>query len=96
MCSWSDDEVAVGEVEQNLPIDITYDADNPLIDAYLGSIKKARDMITGQWSECIWDKKHLDIQAPTTSDEVLPPPHGVYTFTFLVLIMLCTTMFFAT
>jgi hypothetical protein len=84
----------VGEVEQHLLIDITYDVDNPFIDAYLGSIKTTRDMITGQWSECIWDKKNLDIQAPATSNEVFPPPHDVYTLTFPVLIMLCTSMFF--
>jgi hypothetical protein len=81
MCSWSDGDHVVGEVEQHLTIDITYDVDNSFIDAYLGSIKKARDMITGQWSECLWDKKNLDIQAPLTSNEVYTltlPLHMMY------------------
>ncbi len=42
----------------------------PFIKAYNGSIKKARDLITGQWSECIWDRTTLEIQATTTRDEV--------------------------
>ena len=43
------------------------------IDAYLGSIKKARGMITGQWIECIWDKKNIDIHPQVTSDMVFHP-----------------------
>jgi hypothetical protein len=38
----------VVEVEEHVPsVDLTY-VDNSFIDAYLGSIKKARDVITGQ------------------------------------------------
>jgi len=65
--------VVTTPIQHHAPIDLTYDADNPLIDAYNGSIKKARDMITGQRSECICDKKNLEIQARATSDEVCVP-----------------------
>jgi hypothetical protein len=34
------------------------------------SIKPAREIISGQWSECIWDKKNLNIDAPATIGEV--------------------------
>jgi len=63
----------MGGVKKHVPVDIPYDVNNLFIDAYIGSIKKARDMITGQWSECTWAKKNLDIQAPTTCDEVFFP-----------------------
>jgi hypothetical protein len=49
---WSNNEIMVGGVENHVHVDILYDVDNPFIDAYLGSIKKARDVITGQCSEC--------------------------------------------
>jgi hypothetical protein len=53
-------------------IDLTNDADiNPFIGAYLGSIQKARNISAGQWRECNWDKKSLDVQAPTTIAEVI-------------------------
>jgi hypothetical protein len=35
-------------IQQLVPIDLTNDADKPLINAYHDSIKKARNMITGQ------------------------------------------------
>jgi hypothetical protein len=75
ICALSDDAVLTEEVvakviQQTVPIALTYDENNPFIKAYNGSIKKARDLITGQWSDCIWDKTTLDIQAPTTRDEV--------------------------
>jgi hypothetical protein len=78
LSSWSDDEVVEKGVvptpiQQHVPIDLTYDTENPFINAYNDNIKKFRDMITGQWSECTRDKKNLDIQAPTTSDEVCVP-----------------------
>ena len=72
-------------------VDIPYDVDNPFIDAYLGSIKKARDVITDQWSESTWDKKKLEIQAPSTSDEVFSPHISSH---FFIMIMMCTNMFF--
>jgi hypothetical protein len=86
----SDEEVmrkAVTEVNESTmlqsdTIDLTDDADNPFIDAYFKSIEKARDTIAGQWRECNWDKKGLDIQDPATSDEVLialPTNTFVYT-----------------
>ncbi len=58
-------------MQQSYIIDLTYDANNPLIDAYFESIQKARDTIAGQWRECTWDKKGLDVQAPATTDEVI-------------------------
>ena len=75
MCALSDDEVLAEEVvatviQQVAPIELAYDGNNPFIEAYNGSIKKARDLIIGQWSECIWDNTTLDIQASTTRDEV--------------------------
>ena len=53
MSSWGVVEVVVEGVvptpiQQLLLFDLTHDADNPFIDAYNRSIKKARDMITGQ------------------------------------------------
>ena len=46
------------------------EANNPFIDAYMVSIKPAREIICGQWSECICDEKNLNIDAPATIDEV--------------------------
>ncbi len=46
------------------------EANNPFIDAYMVSIKPAREIICGQWSECTWDEKNLNIDAPATIDEV--------------------------
>jgi hypothetical protein len=91
MCEWSDEEVSAEEVfatalEQSVPIELADDGNNLCIEAYNGSIQKARDLITGQWSECIWDKKTLDIQAPTTRDEVCV---SYVTFALVVLIIDC-------
>ena len=57
-------------IQQSVPIELVDDGNNSFIEAYNGSIPKARDLITSQWSEYIWDKKTLDIQAPTTRDVV--------------------------
>ncbi len=43
---------------------------NPFIDAYMRSIQPARNVICGQWSECVWDEKTLSIEAPATMVEV--------------------------
>jgi hypothetical protein len=59
------------EVQRSVAIDLTDDVDNPFIDAYIKSIKKARDMIAGQWRECTRDKKSLGIQCPATTVEVI-------------------------
>jgi hypothetical protein len=59
------------EIQQSHMIDLTDDADNPLIDAYFKSIQKARDTIAGQWRECTWGKKSLNVHAPATTDEVI-------------------------
>jgi hypothetical protein len=59
---------------QHGEIDLTSDVDNPLIDTYRGSIQQARDTMCGQWRECTWDKKNLDIQAPATNEEVITSP----------------------
>ena len=32
------------------------------------SIQPARDIICGQWKECVWDKKSLKIEAPAIDD----------------------------
>ena len=53
--------------------DLTNDTDNPFIDAYFGSIKKARDTIAGQWKECIWDKKSLNVYDPASIAQVTLP-----------------------
>jgi len=92
MCAWSDDEVVAEEVvatpiQQPVPIKVTYDERNPFIDAYNVSIKKTKDSMMGQWRECIRDKKTLDIQAPSTSDEVYS------IFTLVVLIIVCMDIF---
>ena len=59
--------------------DLRNDANNPFIDAFFTSIQNARDTIAGQWRECTWDKKALDIQCPATSAEVI----GLSTYTFV-------------
>jgi len=46
------------------------ETNNPFIDAYMISIEPASEIISGQWSECIWDEKNLNIDAPATIDEV--------------------------
>jgi hypothetical protein len=58
-------------VQQSNAIDLTDDTNNPFINAYLGSIQKPRDTIAGQWRECTWDKKSLDVRDPATIDEVV-------------------------
>ena len=57
-------------VQDHVAIDITDDGDNPFIEAYYGSIRPVGDIITGQWKECIWDNKNLNIEAPPTNEEV--------------------------
>ncbi len=49
------------------------EAKNPFIAAYMKSIKQARNIINGQWRECIWDKKNLNIEPPASPDEVSRP-----------------------
>jgi hypothetical protein len=52
-------------------IDLTTEGDlNPFIEAYRASIQPAIDSINGQWSDCIWDKSNLIIEAPAHADEV--------------------------
>ncbi len=46
---------------------------NPFIDSYLKSIRPARDIICGQWKECTWDEKSLNIEAPASDNEVKSP-----------------------
>jgi len=70
-------------MQQSNAIDLTNDADKSFIDVNFTSIQTARDTIAGQWRECHWDKKDLDIQNPATSDEIfiiaLPTNTFVYT-----------------
>jgi len=47
---------------------------NPFIDSYLKSIRSTRDIICGQWRECTWDEKSLNIEAPANDDEVIKSP----------------------
>jgi hypothetical protein len=72
------------EMRHSGTIELTNDGDNPFIDAFFTSIEKARNMIAGQWRECTWDKKVLDIQDPTTNVEVI----GLSTHTFVYTIYL--------
>jgi hypothetical protein len=46
------------------------ETNNPLVDSYIASIKPVREIICGQWSECILDENNLNIHAPATIDEV--------------------------
>jgi hypothetical protein len=81
MSGWDDDEAENDEVQQAgaqraqpATIDLTNETThtNPFIDSYLKSIQSARDTICRQWSECKWDNKNLNNEAPATSIEVNP------------------------
>jgi hypothetical protein len=69
------------------------ETDNPFIDAYMMSIKSAREKIYGQWSECVWDEKNLNIDTPASIDEV-----GFMLSTlmqlFLIIVMLLLILLF--
>ena len=51
---------------------------NPFVDAYMKSIKPARDIITSQWRNCVWDKKSLSIEQPASDKEVNAIPFHSY------------------
>ena len=66
------------------------ETDNPFIDAYMMSIKPAREIICGQWSECVWDEKNLNIDAPASIDEVgfmLSTPMQLILITVMLLLI---------
>ena len=60
-------------VQESIDIDLADDDDNPFISAYNQSIQPAKDVITGQWKECVWDQKNLNIELPATTREVWVP-----------------------
>jgi hypothetical protein len=80
MTVWDDED---GEVvvpaQPHLPAmnDVTSMSKNPFIDAYMKSIQPARDIISGQWSECIWDQTNLNIEPPACEDEVNALPFHI-------------------
>ncbi len=60
-------------VQDSIDIDVSDDDENPFITAYIQSIQLAKDGITGQWKECVWDQKNLNIELPATTREVWVP-----------------------
>jgi len=46
-------------------VSLTSERVNPFIDAYMKSIKSARDITSTQWSECARDIKNLDMEVHT-------------------------------
>ena len=81
-----DDEIAVprtsSSAKPHFPAmnDVTSMSKHPFIDAYMKSIQPARDIICGQWSECIWDQKNLNIELPSCDDEVDAMPFHICCF----------------
>ena len=57
-------------VQGSIDIDLSADDDNPFISAYIQNIQLAKDVITGQWKECVWDQKNLNIELPARTHEV--------------------------
>ena len=57
-------------VQKSIDIDLSDDDDNHFISAYIQSIRRAKDVITAQWKECVWDQKNLNIELPATTHEV--------------------------
>jgi len=47
-------------VQESIDIDLYGDNANPFISTYIQSIQQAKDVITGQWKECVWDQKNLN------------------------------------
>ena len=57
-------------VQESIAIDVSDDDDNPFISACIQSIQYAKNVSTGQWNACVWDKKNLNIELSSATHEV--------------------------